>query len=332
MSEAQFAELLRDIGYTKSRLARELDVSPEQVSRWGDDPPKYALAFIREIKKNKEIQEKLNAYMEDADSSLVDVSADISFESTDKKFQHVSDVLNPKETAIVLFTRGMYLEIRDNKTGSSGNWVVDPDKEIEKIVIYRRDENTTIQRNDIYLGDYVWPEGPLEDGKRYRIHFKNLERVGYTENNWKDFADGSANPVKYILNRRDMMRPGEGIDELIEEFESHITDEKVKKAFQYMVETSASLSKFTCLPGFKGFIRGFRYYINEDRQPFAFIINKHSLLFYLRGPAVDSRKYNFTELEKHFDEVKENKAGEWTIRIKNREQAKSVVNLVLNKW
>ncbi len=77
MSEAQFAELLRDIGYTKSRLARELDVSPEQVSRWGDDPPKYALAFIREIKKNKEIQEKLNAYMEDADSSLVDVSADI---------------------------------------------------------------------------------------------------------------------------------------------------------------------------------------------------------------------------------------------------------------
>jgi predicted transcriptional regulator len=324
MSEAQFAELLRDIGYTKSRLARELEVSPEQVSRWGDEPPRYALAFIREIKKNKEIQEKLNAFMEDADSNPVDTSADILFESTNRKYQHVSELLNPKETAIVLFTRGMYLEIRDNKTGSSGNWVVDPNKKVEKIVIYLRDENTTILRNDIYLGDYVWPEGPLEDGKRYRIHFKNLERVGYTENNWKDFADGSANPVKYILYS------GDG--ELIEEFENYIMDENVKKAFQYMAKTSASLSKFTCLPKFKGVIRDFRYFVNEDRQPFAFIINKHSLLFYLREPAVDSRKYNFTELAKYFDEVKENKAGEWTIKIRNIEQAKSVVNLVLNKW
>lgn len=42
----QFSELLRRAGIVKSELARRLGVTANAVSRWGDNPPKYALAYL----------------------------------------------------------------------------------------------------------------------------------------------------------------------------------------------------------------------------------------------------------------------------------------------
>ena len=40
-------ELLIEAGLTKAELARRLGLDPHTVSRWGDNPPTYALAYLR---------------------------------------------------------------------------------------------------------------------------------------------------------------------------------------------------------------------------------------------------------------------------------------------
>jgi DNA-binding transcriptional regulator YiaG len=42
----KFVELLQRAGIVKSELARRLGVSANAVSRWGDNPPKYAVVYL----------------------------------------------------------------------------------------------------------------------------------------------------------------------------------------------------------------------------------------------------------------------------------------------
>jgi len=39
-------QLLAQSGLTKAQLSRVLGVSPEQVSRWNNTPPRYAIAYL----------------------------------------------------------------------------------------------------------------------------------------------------------------------------------------------------------------------------------------------------------------------------------------------
>ena len=77
--------------------------------------------------------------------------------------------------------------------------------------------------------------------------------------------------------------------ELYEEYAKYITVDTVRDAFHVLIGAASTLAKFSCYPERKGEIQDFRYYSADDKQPFAFIINKHSLLFYLRAPALDTR-------------------------------------------
>ena len=199
MARKRFSEELKLVGLSKARLARALEISPEQVSRWGDAPPAYARAYLDQLKRNIEIQAKLDAFLQNTSNAIQNplIKYD-KYQSLENKYNHINEVINRSQSAIAVFTRGMHLEIRSNNTGYSGNWVVDPDKEIDKIVLYKRDENVTPPVNEIMMADYVWGEGPLEGGRRYRIHFKNLEKIGVTDCNWKEFTDGGANPVQYF--------------------------------------------------------------------------------------------------------------------------------------
>lgn len=116
------------------------------------------------------------------------------------------------------------------------------------------------------------------------------------------------------------------------EFVEYIDDVEVRDAYHVLVGAAASLEKFNCYPEQKGVIRDFRFYTENDDQPFAFIINKQSLLFYLRPPAVESNKYALDSLVQNFDEINENTGGEWTIRINNRDDAVSVIENILLVW
>ena len=42
----EFAELLKRAGITKAELARRLGLTPNGVSKWGQNPPKYAVTYL----------------------------------------------------------------------------------------------------------------------------------------------------------------------------------------------------------------------------------------------------------------------------------------------
>lgn len=119
---------------------------------------------------------------------------------------------------------------------------------------------------------------------------------------------------------------------LHKEFVEYIDDVEVRDAYHVLVGAAVSLEKFNSYPEQKGVINDFRYYIEDNIQPFAFIINKNSLLFYLRQPAIASGKYTLESLLDSLGEVNENNAGEWTISIHNRDEAISIIEKILLAW
>lgn len=42
-----FSALLARAGITKAELSRRLQINPRTVSAWGDEPPQYAVAYLK---------------------------------------------------------------------------------------------------------------------------------------------------------------------------------------------------------------------------------------------------------------------------------------------
>ena len=103
---------------------------------------------------------------------------------------------------------------------------------------------------------------------------------------------------------------------------AHIAAVDAKDAFVYLVGLASSDARFQCYGELKGVVRDFRFYDASGKQPFAFIVNRESLLFYFRAPAVRSGEYELTELQAHFPTASENKSGEWTVRVNDLNDAK----------
>lgn len=103
--------------------------------------------------------------------------------------------------------------------------------------------------------------------------------------------------------------------ELYQEWFACIQNSEAKDTFRYMIGVAASLSSYTCHPQFKGVIRDFRLIDSSDEQPFSFIVNKRSLLFYFRLPSVRSNKYSFEALQAEFPAARINSGKEWTVRV-----------------
>ena len=59
-THASFADFLDAAGMTKIGLANDLGLWPETVSRWGDMPPVYAIAYLELLCENEALKEKLN--------------------------------------------------------------------------------------------------------------------------------------------------------------------------------------------------------------------------------------------------------------------------------
>ena len=70
-------------------------------------------------------------------------------------------------------------------------WVIAKSRKIEKIILYIRENGI----NKIYTADYNYRENV--EGRRYRIHYKNLEFLENTSSNWMEFAH-TQSPVRYI--------------------------------------------------------------------------------------------------------------------------------------
>ena len=99
---------------------------------------------------------------------------------------------------------------------------------------------------------------------------------------------------------------------------SFIRGKDVRVAYLYLVRVAQNLAGYRCMPNMKGVVRTFRYYCG-DEQPFAFIVNADSLLFYLRKPATS--RFSVEDLTPYFSEVKVPRKDEITVRINNQSAA-----------
>lgn len=108
--------------------------------------------------------------------------------------QTATDLLQPGETALVLFTRGSQFQQYANQTGSTGYWKVHPDKVVDWVIVYHRQED---RNNVLYKALPVAYNGP-DTENRYLIQLTQVEEVGATKTKWFAFADTHANPVRYL--------------------------------------------------------------------------------------------------------------------------------------
>jgi hypothetical protein len=104
---------------------------------------------------------------------------------------------------------------------------------------------------------------------------------------------------------------------LYREWVDHITNVETKDALRYFVGLAAEDSRYMCYPHRKGEVRDFRFEDDQGHQPFAFIVNKGSLLFYFRKPALQSRQWPKELLADHFESLHENGSGELTIKLRS---------------
>ena len=111
---------------------------------------------------------------------------------------------------------------------------------------------------------------------------------------------------------------------LLPEHLHYIADPDVQDAFVYMVGLAASDPRFQCYGELKGAIRDFRFLDGDGQQLFSFIVNRESLLFYFRAPAVSSGRFALNDLRVLFPTASVNNIGEWTVRIKMIAEAKAL--------
>jgi len=111
---------------------------------------------------------------------------------------------------------------------------------------------------------------------------------------------------------------------LLPEHARYIADRDVRDAFFYLVGLAASDPRFQCFGEVKGPIRDFRFIDAAGQQLFSFIVNRESLLFYLRPPAVTCGRYALADLLALFPAANVNSTGEWTVRLRKIAEARQL--------
>lgn len=113
-------------------------------------------------------------------------------------------------------------------------------------------------------------------------------------------------------------------DALHEDNLRFIADRAIRIAYIYLIRHAERLVGYRCYPNMKGAIRTFRYYAGAE-QPFAFIVNRKSLLFYFRKPAVARGAGTVERLTKRFAEVRVPRSDEITVRIDSIADARQLM-------
>ena len=114
----------------------------------------------------------------------------------------------------------------------------------------------------------------------------------------------------------------EQIKLLIEHFD-RIAVPTVREAYLYLTHHSQTLTHYQCGAGQHGDVRDFRYE-QGVAWPFAFIVNQKSLLWHFRLAGLKSPAASVSQLQREFDEVRENPAGEITVRISTLDDAQRI--------
>ncbi len=121
-------------------------------------------------------------------------------------------------------------------------------------------------------------------------------------------------------------------ESLLTEHRRHLTVPAAQQAFDTLVLAAILLPNYECSPASHGEIRDFRY---KDRAtgewPFAFIVNRRDLLFYVRKQGAARVAGGIAALRERLTNVSENAAGEYTAHIGSSDEARKLVELLFGK-
>jgi HNH endonuclease len=109
---------------------------------------------------------------------------------------------------------------------------------------------------------------------------------------------------------------------ILADHRSSIKEEAGRGAFDTLVAAGIAMPAYQTEPAWQGEVRIFKYVDSASgERPFAFIVNKKDLLFYVREKGLGRVPGGFPALKQQFSTAAENKRGEWTVRIASREDA-----------
>jgi len=125
------------------------------------------------------------------------------------------------------------------------------------------------------------------------------------------------------------MRAANWDQSILDDHRTWLIGETARAAFDRMVLLAESLPRYQCAPGWHGEIRDFRYVDPASgERPFAFIVNRADLLFYVRKSGFVRVPGGFAGLKGHCPTAGENPSGEWTVRVATTHDA-DVLNAFL---
>ena len=105
------------------------------------------------------------------------------------------ELIEPGERAVVVFTHGPHFVWREDGSGSTGNWKINRARRFDRVIIYHRLDSATA--NEVYTAEADGLEPSDEEGRKI-ILLKNVVHRGSTTANWREFAEGRQNPVRYL--------------------------------------------------------------------------------------------------------------------------------------
>jgi hypothetical protein len=101
-----------------------------------------------------------------------------------------------------------------------------------------------------------------------------------------------------------------------------IQAEPVRAAYRYLVRSFQNIG-FECTPT-TGVVRAVRVHDKEGRYVFSFIVNKRSLLFYLRNPALTAAPHLRALARRQRPDSNDNNGGEVTIPVRSEAEAQDL--------
>ena len=120
-----------------------------------------------------------------------------SHEHSMDTFDTAQELLQSGETGLFVHTDGLHFTHEVDGSGTTGNWVINPTRHIDRVVIVRWERRGGQRFTELFTArpdKFV----RLENG-RYEIKLIGVRLAGSTDRSWMEFAGTGRNPVKYVF-------------------------------------------------------------------------------------------------------------------------------------
>jgi hypothetical protein len=113
------------------------------------------------------------------------------------QYKSATQLLRPGEVGLCLFTKGERFEVRDDGSGSTGDWIVSPKRRVDWVIIYRRDRNDA-SLNELFKARPAGIERSPRDATKRVIRLSDIILIGNTDTNWPTFVTTGRGAIRYV--------------------------------------------------------------------------------------------------------------------------------------